>query len=669
MSRARPNNISKPSAKQIIPLSMLMEVLMLPSPPCKDPQSDEAGTLGTPFPNLRACAGENKNSGKAEISFFPQGGGVLQKGVPTVPSGGVRHEQRALFQHSMISDRNIFAEIASSIEAAGSVALDIETFGPLEDDGLNPWRGEIRLLSLRLDGRPPWLIDLQAAGYDLGPLAKSLGAVQVIAHNLKFDALWLAVKCGVRIRKAFCTLTAARLLSAGTRPGNDLNKCLERYLGIRPAEDHSTSDWGGMFLTDAQLSYAARDVMHLHLLQETMALGLTRAGLDAVADMEMAVLPVIVDMEAAGFAVDTSGLGTIRDRAKAEAADRMLALRDSLNDSQLNPASPAQLRQALARAGIPVPNTSEETLKANNDGRIIPLILDLRAREKLAQQTQSLLDCVEKDGRIHGRFDPTGTATGRFSSKQPNLQNIGRGEIRSCFIARDGCSLVVADYSQIELRVAAAIAGETKMIEAYCRGEDLHKATAAAVLGKPLDQVTKEDRQLAKAVNFGLLYGQSARGLVKYAASSYGVALSEEDARDIRDRFFRTYGHLRQWHGESHVKAENGIGEVRTVSGRRRLIPESASEWEQFTALVNTTVQGSCADGMKRAMVLLAQRLPSGAQIISTVHDELIIETEASLAAQVKESLESTMREAMAALFPQVPIEVEANICRSWDEK
>lgn len=569
----------------------------------------------------------------------------------------------------MISDRNIFAEIASSIEAAGSVALDIETFGPLEDDGLNPWRGEIRLLSLRLDGRPPWLIDLQAAGYDLGPLAKSLGAVQVIAHNLKFDALWLAVKCGVRIRKAFCTLTAARLLSAGTRPGNDLNKCLERYLGIRPAEDHSTSDWGGMFLTDAQLSYAARDVMHLHLLQETMALGLTRAGLDAVADMEMAVLPVIVDMEAAGFAVDTSGLGTIRDRAKAEAADRMLALRDSLNDSQLNPASPAQLRQALARAGIPVPNTSEETLKANNDGRIIPLILDLRAREKLAQQTQSLLDCVEKDGRIHGRFDPTGTATGRFSSKQPNLQNIGRGEIRSCFIARDGCSLVVADYSQIELRVAAAIAGETKMIEAYCRGEDLHKATAAAVLGKPLDQVTKEDRQLAKAVNFGLLYGQSARGLVKYAASSYGVALSEEDARDIRDRFFRTYGHLRQWHGESHVKAENGIGEVRTVSGRRRLIPESASEWEQFTALVNTTVQGSCADGMKRAMVLLAQRLPSGAQIISTVHDELIIETEASLAAQVKESLESTMREAMAALFPQVPIEVEANICRSWDEK
>ena len=300
---------------------------------------------------------------------------------------------------------------------------------------------------------------------------------------------------------------------------------------------------------------------------------------------------------------------------------------------------------------------------------IIPTILDLRGQEKLAQQTQSLLDCVENDGRIHGRFDPTGTATGRFSSKEPNLQNIGRGEIRSCFIDRKGCSLVVADYSQVELRAAAAIAGETKMIEAYARGEDLHKATAAAVLGKPLDQVTKEDRQLAKAVNFGLLYGQSAKGLVKYAASSYGVVLAEKDAQEIRTKFFQTYVHLQQWHRESHTQAENGIDEVRTILGRRRLIPEGASEWEQFTALVNTPVQGGCADGMKRAIILLASRLPDEAKIISTVHDELILEAENAFANQVKETLESSMREAMADLFPQVPIEVEAKVCLSWGDK
>jgi len=570
---------------------------------------------------------------------------------------------------STISAMSDFSEIASAIESVGSVALDIETFGPRKSDGLNPWRGEIRLLSLKIEGRDPWLIDLQSTGYDLGPLSTALASVTVIVHNFKFDALWLAVKCGIKIRKAFCTLTAARLLSAGTRPGNDLNKCLDRYLGIKPTEDHSTSDWGGMFLTDDQLAYAARDVMHLHALSEVLARKLEQNGLDAVTALEMAILPVIVEMEAAGIAVDRGRFESIRDQARSGVDEKTAALRDLLNDRQLNPSSPAQLQAAMARAGISVPNTNEETLKANDDGRIIPLILDLRGQEKLAQQAQSLLDCVEKDGRIHGRFDPTGTATGRFSSKEPNLQNIGRGELRSCFIAPEGSNLVVADYSQIELRAAAAIAGETKMIEAYQRGEDLHKATAAAVLGKPVEQVTKEDRQLAKAVNFGLLYGQSAKGLVKYAASSYGVTLSEDDAQEIRAKFFRTYGSLRQWHGESHLQAEKGISEVRTVLGRRRLIPAEATTWESFTALVNTPVQGGCADGMKRAIVLLAARLPQGAHIISTVHDELIVEANDSAANGVKEIMESTMREAMAELFPQVSIEVEAKVCKAWDEK
>jgi DNA polymerase I-like protein with 3'-5' exonuclease and polymerase domains len=570
---------------------------------------------------------------------------------------------------SMISDRAEFAEIAFAIESAGSVALDIETFGPRKSDALNPWRGEIRLLSLKIEGRDPWLIDLQSTGYDLGPLSTALASVTVIAHNFKFDALWLAVKCSVKIRKAFCTLTAARLLSAGTRPGNDLNKCLDRYLGIKPTADHSTSDWGGMFLTDDQLAYAARDVMHLHALNEVLARKLEQNGLDAVAELEMAILPVIVEMEAAGMAVDSVRLESIRDQAKSGVDEKTAALRDLVNDQQLNPSSPAQLQAALARAGIAVPNTNEETLKANDDCRIIPLILDLRGQEKLAQQAQSLLDCVEKDGRIHGRFDPTGTATGRFSSKEPNLQNISRGELRSCFIAQEGSNLVVADYSQIELRAAAAIAGETKMIEAFRRGEDLHKTTAAAILDKPVSEVTKEDRQISKSANFGLLYGQSAKGLVKYAASSYGVRLSEEDAQEIRAKFFRTYGSLRQWHGESHMKAEKGISEVRTVLGRRRLIPAEATAWESFTALVNTPVQGGCADGMKQAIVALAQRLPEGARIISTVHDELIIEAGLADADAVRQIVETAMVEAMSELFPQVPVEVEAKVCNAWDEK
>jgi DNA polymerase-1 len=170
-------------------------------------------------------------------------------------------------------------------------------------------------------------------------------------------------------------------------------------------------------------------------------------------------------------------------------------------------------------------------------------------------------------------------------------------------------------------------------------------------------------------VSFGLLFGQSAPGLVRYAASSYGVKLELEQAREIRHAFFRMYGALRQWHGESHVKAEEGIREVRTVSGRRRIIPPDASEWERFTALVNTPVQGSCADGMKRAIVRLHHELPMEARIISTVHDELLVEAPEHMAAAVCNQVNQVMCEAMSALFPTVLIEVEAHVCDHWGEK
>jgi DNA polymerase-1 len=169
--------------------------------------------------------------------------------------------------------------------------------------------------------------------------------------------------------------------------------------------------------------------------------------------------------------------------------------------------------------------------------------------------------------------------------------------------------------------------------------------------------------------NFGLIYGQSAPGLVRYAATSYGVTLDEEQATDIRQAFFRTYSRLRQWHGTSHNQAEEGITEVRTRTGRRRLIPATASDWERFTAIVNTPVQGGTADGMKHALVLIHERLPKSARIVSTVHDEVVVECREESAAECREIITTAMVEAMAALFPEVPVEVEANVCTTWAEK
>ncbi|MBL9154745.1 MAG: hypothetical protein JNK37_19855 [Verrucomicrobiales bacterium] len=888
----------------------------------------------------------------------------------------------------------------------GWIALDLETYGNRKGDGLDPWRGDIRLLTVCREGGPIWMIDLMAIGYDLGPLAAILEVATVIAHNAKFDGLWLRVKCGLRLPKVFCTLTAARLLAAGTKPGNNLDQCLERFLGIEPGKDQSRSDWGSMLLTEEQFAYAARDVAHLHDLAKVLETGIEEAALERVWTLESALLPRVVEMEAVGIRVDVEKLRKIAADAKAHAAKASTDLREALGSPGLNPGSPAQLLAALRSQGIALESTAEEALKAADDGRIIPLILAHREASKRAQQAETLIEHVKTDGRIHARFEPTGTATGRFSSKEPNLQNVGRGELREAFVPAPGHRFIVADYSQVELRAAAAIAGETKMIEAYRAGADLHRKTASTVLGKSEEAVSKADRQLAKACfsgdtevltpngwvrfdaydgiapvaqfelpknlcwnppkrhgnrwghstgktswdgygeiqfveplaiqsfddrelfhhedrntdlqvtgdheivfitnsknpaklpaidvvpgncrhlvaagylrrlassdkleaftralamvvadgnfasprcvrfgfskrrkvqrclellgklsispqisekgrvtsirvndpdwvecllswitlgkdlswrcltelpadvyldeaahwdshlnegrkrnraqfcttsrqtaevmqamaatsghpsllrhtpsskarhsdlwhlsyvldgpsvwraswslkptgrrervwcvqvpsgailirrngkvcvqgncNFGLIYGQSAPGLVRYAASSYGVTLQDDQAKEIRTAFFRTYGHLRQWHGESHQQAERGVTEVRTRLGRRRLIPDTSTEWERFTALVNTPVQGGCADGMKQAIVTLAERLPNTARLISTVHDEVIVEVPETDAEQVCELVAATMKEAMEALFPEVPIEVEAGTCNHWGEK
>ena len=424
-----------------------------------------------------------------------------------------------------------------------------------------------------------------------------------------------------------------------------------------------------MLLTDDQLSYAARDVAHLHDLLGTMESELEASGLDLVWALESNLLPCVVGMEATGIHLDRAKLESIAteaDRLAKLAADD---LRTALGNPAINPGSPGQVLAALRAKGLKLESTAEEALKAADDGHLVPLVLAFREASKRAQQAESLVGHIQKDGRIHGRFEPLGTATGRFSSKEPNLQNIGRGEMREAFTAPEGKRLIVADYSQIELRAAAAIAGETKMIDAYKAGADLHKLTASIVLGKPESEVTKQDRQTSKSANFGLLYGQSAPGLVRYAATSYGVTLAEDQAQSIRKAFFRTYSCLRQWHGISHQQAEQGVTEVRTRTGRRRLIPTTASEWERFTALVNTPVQGGTADGMKHALILIHERLPKTARIVSTVHDEVVVECREESADECREIITNAMVEAMATLFPEVPVEVEANVCTTWAEK
>lgn len=564
----------------------------------------------------------------------------------------------------LVTDAADFDDIAEEIAMGDhAVALDIETHGR---DALNPRRSDIRLLCLSLPWRKPWLIDLQATGYDLGDLGTILGNSELVIHNARFDLGFLAHHCGIRARSVFCTLTASRLLMAGTRQSNSLGEVLRRYGIADLPKDLGPSDWGGMIFDD-QLAYAAADVTHLHALRERLATDLSEAELDTVWALETELIPVVVGMEQAGFAMDREKLEAIREEYREKARHLADHVREALG-ATINPTSPDQLRKALQAAGVKVKSTAESVL-ANVKHPAAALVLEMRGAEKVAQQAQSLIDAIEADGRIHGQFDPTGTEAGRFAARSPNLQNIGRGTLRDCFVAPEGSVLVCADYSQIELRVAAAIANETRMIEAYRSGADLHRRTAALVLGKTEEDVTKDDRQLAKAVNFGLLYGQSAPGLVRYAKTSYGVEMTEGEAERIREKFFRAYTGLAAWHRTTRREARDGLAETRTRIGRRRLMPQGEDNlWSRFSGGLNTPVQGGAADGLKRALVLLAERLPKEAAILSTVHDEVIVECPEALGEAVARTMEEAMTEAMAAIYPEVPVEVEAHIGRTWNE-
>jgi DNA polymerase I-like protein with 3'-5' exonuclease and polymerase domains len=296
--------------------------------------------------------------------------------------------------------------------------------------------------------------------------------------------------------------------------------------------------------------------------------------------------------------------------------------------------------------------------------------LEYRKWKKLKEDVESHIHEIRPDGRIHGQFNPLGTDTGRFSSSEPNMENISRGELRTAFVASVGNVLVITDYRQIELWAAAYFSGDKRMIEAFIKGEDLHTKTASIVLGKSQKEITNEDLKLARSLNFGLLYGQSAEGLVRYAKTRFGVEMTEKQATKTRAVFFKHYDGLARWHAIAWGEVEcTEVVEGRTILGRRRLINPEASNWNRFQAKTNLVVQGACADGLKLALCEIHKALPKDAKIIATVHDEIIVEAPEAQAAQVKKLLSKFMVSVFDKLFQkQVPIEVDVKICENWGE-
>ena len=398
------------------------------------------------------------------------------------------------------------------------------------------------------------------------------------------------------------------------------------------------------------------------------------------AEIELPLARVLGDMEREGFLVDADALRALGEEFRAHIAlltDEIAALMGA----RINLNSPKQLGEMLFdKMGLPAPkktqrgySTSAEVLEnLAAEHEVCAKILEYRKYQKLeSTYIDSLLNLQDAAGRIHSRFDQVATATGRISSAEPNLQNIpvrtelGR-QIRRAFIARPGCVLVDADYSQIELRVLAHMSGDETMIEAFREGQDIHARTASEVYGVPLEQVTHEMRSASKAVNFGIVYGISDFTLAK------NISVSRKEAREFIERYFERYPGVKRYM-DAAVAEGREKGYVTTLMGRRRYLPELASANFNLRSFgercaMNSPIQGTAADIIKLAMIRVADALRKGgykARLILQVHDELIVEAPEDEQERMRALLKDCM-EGVAALA--VPLKTDISVGRDWRE-
>ncbi len=442
-----------------------------------------------------------------------------------------------------------------------------------------------------------------------------------------------------------------------------------RELGIELDKEQQTADWGGD-LTPEMLGYAARDSGILLPLTEAFVRKITNTDLTRVMQIEHQALPAIVWMSSAGVPFDADGWKEtleVKEEEKARLAEELEELAPEHPDGKVwNWNSPRQVLEAFALLGIQLTDTKEETLSRCDHPLATALLSHKKIAKVLGTYGASLLEKVEEDGRIYPSWWQIGAGTGRMACSKPNLQNLPP-EVRRHVKAPGGAVLVKADYSQIELRIAAKISGDGRMLAAYERGEDLHAITAKGITGQ--EEITKDERKLAKAVNFGLIYGQGARGLKDYARSGYGVEMTLAEAERYRGRFFETYPGIRRWHDREREEWRRGNTETRTLTGRRR------TGVYRFTERLNSPVQGTGADGLKLALAFLYERRDEcpGAVPILAVHDEIVVECGEDHAEEVQGWLEGAMQDGMEAVLnspeaegPSVPVKVETEVGRTW---
>ena len=631
-------------------------------------------------------------------------------------------------QIKVITDEQKYQTAVDELKEIKKLCLDTETTG-LQASIAKCRLLQLCDASPDLEDRIVYVFDLFKVEADeqLKTLIESRDLL--VIHNANFDLQFL-YRIGIDYKgKVFDTYLAERVLRAGFKEKRvspqankpyfadvscSLKAVVERRLELEIDKEQQVSDWGAPDLELEQIKYAAKDVDLLPRIAALQIEELKQEDLMGVYSLESKVIRPVARMCYEGFAVNVEKLKKLEVDIQVELEEVTKQFVESLDErlpdelklprcvdgslaigkkpkKEFNPSSTAQVCAALTACGVDLPEddkTKKKTLSQialsefNSDDPTLALYRQrVKIETKLEHITKLIGNINPVTNRIHSFYNQFGANSGRFTctgAKQRtkkaakttyavNLQQVPRSKnFRECFVASPGYKLVICDYSQMELRLLAELADIPEMQEAYNKDIDLHTLTASLMNDCSIEEVSKQQRQMAKGANFGMIYGIGYARFKTYAAASFGLMLSLSESKVTHAKFHASYPRLRQWHRERGALVQDGWCYTRTALGRRRLLSYDDAK---MTIAANTLIQGTGADILKVALGTLNEFVGDEVKLVAVVHDEIVLEVKEELADEWQSKLSEIMVRAGDSVFRKTMLVAEAGIGDDWSAK
>lgn len=525
------------------------------------------------------------------------------------------------------------------------VAVDIET------NHLNFRKGDIKLISIYSEGKYAYVYE------DISELKDILEDDNIIKifHNAIFDVVWLKHN-GINVRNYVDTMLMAQILQYEDVSLKYLTK--ELFNVDLDKNLQSCENWQSEELTEAHKQYCLEDSKYTYYLYEALMDEIVAEDLQDVFDREMDVIPAMVELKLNGISLDMKGWANEVKNLESKANDVGKAFKDKIGDDNINLESPKQIIEAFQKNGIPIKSTADEVLaQFEDDYDEVKLLRKYRKLQKnISTFGYKISEYSDNYGVIRPDWKQIGAISGRMSCSKPALQGVPR-VMKPYFKAREGKIFIIADYSQVELRVLAEVSKDRTMIEAFNNDKDLHSITASKVFNKPINEVNDLERRVGKSLNFGIIYGITENGIRNQIRKTTGEEISIQDASAYRLNFFEAY---RDVYILQDILLRSQ--KIKSLGGRRWFNELKANQ------KLNYCIQGTGADILKESLIEFLRNRNEHWMLCAVVHDEIVIEVPECEVKEALDTLKFSMESGMGKFVKSVPCKVDINISKVWDK-